>query len=660
MSALAVAGTHAVLLGMNVTEEGRKGLLGFSIERSERYNDGPQEGHWGANSRELTGWLTFKETEKHGYFEPDYFYAHHKQGSGVHTHRVRAHPIQDFKWGDYTAKPGTRYLYRIFPRYGKPVLGEDLEAGSPVILHVETERVDDPDDIHDVYFNRGAVASQAFVRRFPHLNTKGALQEAIDAPRSRARRWLSRGLEEAMLGFIGNAKSSRWGLRCALFEFTYDPVIQALGKAHDRGADVHILFACKRKADRKTPADETASGNIGALQEALKKNRRIKSIVTERDGTGVPISHNKFMVLLHNDRPVAVWTGSTNITMGGIFGQSNVGHVVRDEVTAQHYLKYWEVLAQDPVKQPGGTKTCRFGGNDLRRWNDEHFPVNPGGEVPRGTRVVFSPRGYGADSQCPYEALNCYASLLNGAQSGVFLTAAFGVSKEFTEMLGRDRHFLRYVLLDNPGKKGKGRDKGSLDRTAEILADKRNRVAIGAAVPANAVEGWHEETASPINGFVRYVHTKFMLIDPLSDYPTVISGSANFSENSTLNNDENMLIVEGNTRVADIYLTEYMRVWTHFQFRDEITGSLEAAAKAETQKEWEAAGKKAKQAIKDFRAGKLHKIYLDSTDGWTAKFFEEGSVEAMERDYFSGEGRAYLSDTAVGGRKHRRSRPAES
>ena len=43
------------------------------------------------------------------------------------------------------------------------------------------------------------------------------------------------------------------------------------------------------------------------------------------------IRHNKFIVLLNGVTPVAVWTGSTNISAGGIFGHSNVGHVVWDE-----------------------------------------------------------------------------------------------------------------------------------------------------------------------------------------------------------------------------------------------------------------------------------------------------------------------------------------
>jgi len=48
----------------------------------------------------------------------------------------------------------------------------------------------------------------------------------------------------------------------------------------------------------------------------------------------------------------------------------------------------------------------------------------------------------------------------------------------------------------------------------------------------------------------------------------VVGGTANFSAASTTDNDENMLIIRGDTRVADIYLGEFMRLYRHFAFRD--------------------------------------------------------------------------------------------
>src|SRR6202012_5164638 len=78
-------------------------------------------------------------------------------------------------------------------------------------------------------------------------------------------------------------------------------------------------------------------------------------------------------------------------------------------------------------------------------------------------------------------------------------------------------------------------------------------IAIGNRIPLNGFDQWLGELAR-ITGDVnvQWVHLKFMLVDPMSKNPTVVTGSANFSEASTRTNDENMLVITGNTRVADI------------------------------------------------------------------------------------------------------------
>jgi phosphatidylserine/phosphatidylglycerophosphate/cardiolipin synthase-like enzyme len=60
-----------------------------------------------------------------------------------------------------------------------------------------------------------------------------------------------------------------------------------------------------------------------------------------------------------------------------------------------------------------------------------------------------------------------------------------------------------------------------------------------------------------LNQHVAFIHCKFLLHDPLGDDPIVVTDSANFSAASTSENDENMVIVRGNRRVADIYFTEF-------------------------------------------------------------------------------------------------------
>jgi phosphatidylserine/phosphatidylglycerophosphate/cardiolipin synthase-like enzyme len=86
--------------------------------------------------------------------------------------------------------------------------------------------------------------------------------------------------------------------------------------------------------------------------------------------------------------------------------------------------------------------------------------------------------------------------------------------------------------------------------------------AAGAYLGEGALANFLRERSNPLNRN-RYIHNKFMLVDPLSDDPLVVTGSANFSKPSQRINDENMLVIRGNTRVADIYFGEFMRVFDH-------------------------------------------------------------------------------------------------
>lgn len=96
---------------------------------------------------------------------------------------------------------------------------------------------------------------------------------------------------------------------------------------------------------------------------------------------------------------------------------------------------------------------------------------------------------------------------------------------------------------------------GQKATTARLEARRSNRIAVGSKVTASNLDRWLKERSSGFNGSVsQYVHLKFLLIDPLGKDPIIITGSANFSDESTLRNDENTLVIRGDSRVANIYL----------------------------------------------------------------------------------------------------------
>jgi phosphatidylserine/phosphatidylglycerophosphate/cardiolipin synthase-like enzyme len=137
-------------------------------------------------------------------------------------------------------------------------------------------------------------------------------------------------------------------------------------------------------------------------------------------------------------------------------------------------------------------------------------------------------------------------------------------------------------------------------------------VAIGQNIVENSFDRWLKEKQKlTAKANVRYIHTKYMLVDPLGENPIIVTGSANFSKASTTENDENMVVIQGDKRVADIYLGEFMRLFTHYSFR-------EAAMKArKNETTWQP---------KD----------LCPNDSWQAEYFQPGKSRFLRRKYFSG------------------------
>src|SRR6185503_8958306 len=221
------------------------------------------------------------------------------------------HPIQGFFWGDFTTRYGHEYTYRVVAMRGEPGA---LRASETAEVRIATEKEDQGQ--HAVYFNRGVAGSQAYVRKFGD-------RRPSEVPNRAAFQWLSRGLFRAMLDFIHRANGPEWGLRVAAYELQQGAVL--------------IVFDAREKT----------SGPADANWEAIRK-ARIEDLVTPRTASRSAISHNKFIVLLHNGEPIEVWTGSTNFTDGGIFGHSNCGHLVRDKDVATAYYDYWEELHKDP------------------------------------------------------------------------------------------------------------------------------------------------------------------------------------------------------------------------------------------------------------------------------------------------------------------------
>jgi len=534
----AVAGTHVVLLGIDLPDKSRrKKLLGFAIHREDQTE---HEQYW------LSGYKTFQAVNPNPV-----------PGALVDT---RDGPVQNLLWSDYTAKPDHTYTYTVVPMTGEP---KNLIQGKGARVTVSTESEDH--GTHAVFFNRAVIGSEAYARKFGNVPPG-------QVPGRAAYKWLSRGLEEAIVRFIGRARNSHYALRAAVYEFDWPPVLEAFAAAAKRKADVKIVYDHRQKEPGATTDHAVKEAGIGAL---MKKRRTNKSY----------LSHNKFIVLLKDGKPIEVWTGSTNFTESGIFGQSNVGHLVRDPQVAAAYLDYWERLNQDP-KAPA-----------LRQANVAATPDPTGAPKANSITPLFSPR-------TSLAALEWYGARLAAAGGSACFTAAFGVNPVLAQALEQPKPYLRFVLLERRDKHQKA-----------LEADPNVRFSIGTTLTIEAaqqVEHYLREFKNPLGTWVLYVHTKYMLLDPLSKAPTVISGSANFSDASTHDNDENMLVIQGDTRVADVYLGEFMRLFDHFRFRDVLN---RLAAKPGSDRH--------------------QRAFLTPDDTWLKPYYTKGTYKFLRRELFA-------------------------
>lgn len=546
----AISGTHVVFLAFDMPKADAANLMGFAIQRIDQ-------------TEQETIWLRGNKT-----------FASIRPPTGFDDASSHEHPFQAFQWADYTAKPGYHYQYRVVPMVGQP--GALVEKPATIIA-IGTEKLSDGD--HDVHFNRGAIASQAFVKRFPN--------QTLDEAGEPAYNWLGRDLVPALLNFIAQAKDASYSLNAAIYELNqpdgkpWPDVLKALRAAKNQGAKVELIY---HGLD-----DETGQGNVAAIDGA-----QIKGLSKPR--TLAKLMHNKFIVLSRNGQPQSVWTGSTNISRNALYGQLNFAHVVRNAEVARRYLAYWAKLRSDPES------------DDLKDWADEENALPPADDSDT-ILPIFSPHHGSA-------VFKWWIQLASSAVP-LFMTFPFGIVKDFRPVFDKSDGVLRFALLD---KYVNGGNKAS--RAAAIADIERIRrrpnigMALGNHIFVDWIDGWHKEN-SPIGVNVNWIHTKFMLIDPLGPKPLTLAGSANFSEASVSDNDENMLLIRGNQRVADIFFGEFMRIFAHHRFRESVKRHIEEFGTA---------------APDSWKPQDL----FEDPDDWVPDHYRAGSEKEIKRRYFGG------------------------
>ncbi len=429
-------------------------------------------------------------------------------------------PIQKMRWADYSIAPRTTCRYRVHLVYGTPdapQLDEKLE------LEVRTD--DGLPDKHRVIFNRAVAASQSFGRKFEDLDKWLSTHKKApieDWPDPKARDWLQHGLLDQIEDFVARARDNSWTLDVAIYEYELKAIVDAINAAHKRGVKVRILYH-GRLNDEQTRQNE-------ASVKKIPKARKLARVTSK-------IFHNKFIVLgkLRNgvSEPRAVLCGSTNFTENGVYRQANVVHVASDKSIAGSYAKLFQVIWDSPADVPAAKK-----------W----IGINNAMDATNKLFVGFSPRAGAMD-------LAEFVTCINAAQRDVLFATAFALPKIILEaLLGQANDPVMRFGLQNSKSSITG---FHADRTARFVTP---------ALLNKGLEGWVKEGLRGQKGNL-LVHLKAIVVNFTSDDPIIISGSHNLSAAASGGNDENYLIMRGDTDLADRYGLEILRFYEHYRFR---------------------------------------------------------------------------------------------
>jgi phosphatidylserine/phosphatidylglycerophosphate/cardiolipin synthase-like enzyme len=454
-------------------------------------------------------------------------------------------PIQKYLWSDFAVHPGDIVMYRVVPMVGSAsALQEKKELASDwsesVTVGAQTEQP------ISCYFNRGIVASQWLARMLPSLpdpkddtTAKGhELVKSISSPGNTIRNFLGGAVREKLVGLLKSTNQANGHIYAALFELE-DPELVPLLAGFGKRA--HLVLG--NGSVKKKGEDENKDAR-GKLAKVCDLHNRFSAPRA--------LAHNKFLVVCDAKKnPTAVWSGSTNWTKSGLCTQANNAVLVENPKLGAEYIKQWNALA----------KAKDASSEDLRADDDtpRKFPQL------KGVTLWFTPMTESND-------LEQAGKLIAEAEKGI-LFAMFNPGPrgtllndiiELASPAGQNYKpnlYIQGVLNQNPGTT---KNPVTLFNRGTRI-DANEDVVLPAAID-DRLKFWVKELLKLPRAHAM-VHSKVVVIDPFGRHPVVMTGSHNMGPKASTVNDENLLIIEGNSALASQYATKIMEIYNQYRWR---------------------------------------------------------------------------------------------
>ncbi|HXB35334.1 MAG TPA: hypothetical protein VNV35_18020 [Puia sp.] len=431
-------------------------------------------------------------------------------------------PLQTFVWMDLELQYGDTVSYLIVPMLGSA--GQLTEDAGRSTGWTTPARISTGTRL-EAWFNRGLIQLGADSRPadLPFLKKDRSLDLELVNRGSPYTKYLGGPLADRLFSFLKEAEE---GLDVELFaclsELSDENVVSSFEKI---GARLHLVLGYLSKND----SDRYKAIRLRLLKAKVDFSARIR---------GAGHAHNRFMVLCRRSYPASVWTGSTSLTLTGIFRQANNALVIHDAAIAKRYRDQWDAIR-------------RVGNGSPANYIDRNTQKPP---AIGGITTWFAPVRDAVD-------LAVVSRLINGAKQAV-LFALFNpgnrsVINDIVERSKRSDLYIAGVVADYP-------TVGSV------------RVWTMAGGKQQAADMRYKAGDEPFLGTLRSegsnqrmsVRSRVVVIDPLGDRPVVVTGSHGMGYFASKQNDDNLNIIEGDSALAMEYMVNILAIHNRYRFRN--------------------------------------------------------------------------------------------
>jgi hypothetical protein len=546
------------------------GCLGFSIHREEE----------GKSPAPLPAWVGFEKATS----------------ANKERRDTDVWPIQSFQWKDVYAPRTNRFRYHIYVVRGTskaPIRDPDPLITTPFAsLNEQIGKV-------RVVFNRGLLSTQAMNRGSDApADNAAALRRAIGTPGNAVRKRLTKELLPTLRDLLIRVQSHGGMCYASLYELTDEELIRDLEGA----SNTELVLSNANSTKSKGGKSQTVyDGTNAKTRERLRADPDL--VVHDRMLKGSSIGHNKFVVYEDAQRCArSVLTGSANWTSTGLCGQTNNALLVEDEELASHYLAYWKRLRNEQTELQGAA---------LRDWAHENPKSISLGHGEGTLKVWFSPNTKTKTKDArkvPVDLKEVFDAVENAKKAVLFLLFNPGtpsiIDKIKAVAAASSKNgqplYVRGAVSDT--NVAKGAAVRVFTRAGDAPAD---TVITGVAGVPDDFGYWEQELLKLGHAAI---HDKVLVVDPFSPRDcVVVTGSHNLGFKASYSNDENLVMIRGNPRIAEAYAAHVLDVVNHFKWRYKLQ--------------------------KLCKEGRLDEAWQDlcDTDKWQDKYFKTGFLASRDR-----------------------------